>query len=134
MGACYSVELKIKVKDEQSAFNALKNFIARGEEMSINYNLDLHEQEGLSADCLENCIRIFLAQWKGHNTPLKKELGDGFTMYISDFNARYSWGSVIVMMFEEPTPYLEDDSQLYINPDNDYDLFKIIDGKCVQIH
>lgn len=134
MSACYSVELKIKVKDEQGAFNALKNLFVLGKEMNIDYSLDLHEQEGLSADCLENCIRIFLAQWKGHNTPYKKELEDGFTMYLSDFNARYGWESVMITMFKELTPYLEDNSQLYIIPDHDYDLLQVIDGKYVQVH
>ena len=38
----------------------------------------------------------------------------------SSFNASYSWEGVMVELFEEIAPFLEDGSRLLIYPDNDF--------------
>lgn len=42
------------------------------------------------------------------------------------------WESVMMEMFEELAPVLEDGSDLFINCDDGADVLVIKDGKCIQ--
>ena len=55
-------------------------------------------------------------------------------MVNSGFNASYRWEVVMIEMFKEITPYLEDKSELYIDIENDYDRLVVKKGKCIQTH
>lgn len=48
------------------------------------------------------------------------------------FDATYGWESVMMEMFEELAPVLEDGSDLFINCDDGVDVLVIKDGKCIQ--
>lgn len=78
----------------------------------------------------DDLIRVFLAEHQNDFTIVKTK--KGFTKYISGFNASYGWESVMLEMFEEISPYLENKSKLYIDCDDGIDVLVIKDGKCIQ--
>lgn len=57
---------------------------------------------------------------------------NGWTTYSNGFDATYGWESVMMEMFEELAPVLEDGSDLFINCDDGADVLVIKDGKCIQ--
>jgi len=136
MGACYSVALSIKVKNEKEAIEALKNKLARGKDERTNYHEDeWQEKTGRKLNTLENLIRIFLCDRNnGMFLVYENKKKEGFTVYDNGFDCCYGWEGVMMEMFEEIAPYLEDGSTFYIEPDNDYDLLEIKDGKVIQTH
>lgn len=126
MSACYSVELKVKVLDEQGAIKALKNHIEN--DKRTDYSLVEAAERGITTETFDDLIKIFLADCDDI------EEHKGFTYYSNDFNASYGWESVMMEMFETLTPFVEDGSKLLIYPDSDYDELIVKNGKCVQIH
>lgn len=114
MGACYSANMKIKLKDGRAANSILRKHIHK--DTRTNYNLDAFAREGIVADSFDNLMRIFLAGWK--KTPFEKTEKDGWTIYSNHFDASYGWNSVMLTMFELIKPYLEDGSQIIIGQDN----------------
>lgn len=114
MGACYSVDMKIRLKDKRAANRVLRKHIY--EDTGTNYNLDAFAREGITPDDFDNLMHIFLAGWK--KTPFEKTEKDGWTIYLNDFDASYGWTSVMLTMFELIKPYLEDGSQIIIEQDN----------------
>lgn len=54
--------------------------------------------------------------------------------YYNGFDASYGWESVMMEMFEILAPFLEDKSEMYIYPDEDYDHLTVKNGKYVQVH
>lgn len=135
MGACYSVSLRIKPKDEKKAFNLLLQGMKRNEETDqANYRLDDFEKEGTKADTLDNLLKAVLAGWPYNHFRKSGPDADGFTTYENDFEACYGWEWVMIMAFQDMAPALVDGSSFYIEPDNDYDEFIIENGKCIQKH
>lgn len=130
MGACYSVELKVKVTDTQAAVKALNEHISN--DKRTNYSLEKYAEQGITTETFDDLMRIFLAGWKRQE--VKIENYDGFTTYSNDFNASYGWESVMMEMFETLTPFLENESKLLIYPDFIYDELIVENGECVQIH
>ena len=130
MGACYSVELKVKVLDEQGAIKALNEHIAN--DKRTDYSLNAYAKEGIATETFDDLMRIFLAGLKGQEVEIAKH--KEFTYYSNDFNASYGWESVMMEMFETLTPFVKDGSKLLIYPDSDYDELIVENGKCVQIH
>ena len=59
MGACYSVKLAIRLKDEISAVHALKEYISTAD--NVNFNIEKQIKRGLTTDTFEDLIRIFLS-------------------------------------------------------------------------
>lgn len=57
---------------------------------------------------------------------------NGWTTYSNGFDATYGWESVMMEMFEELAPVLEDGSDLFINCDDGVDVLVIKYGKCIQ--
>lgn len=114
MGACYSVDMKIRLKDKGAANRVLRKHIY--EDTGTDYNLKAFAREGITPDDFDNLMRIFLAGWK--KTPFEKTEKDGWIIYSNDFDASYGWNTVMFTMFELIKPYLEDDSQIIIGQDN----------------
>lgn len=131
MGACYYVRLKVKVNDEQGAIKALNEFIIRTNK-GVDYSLDKYAQQGVTTETFDDLIKIFLAGWKHQElTITPKRI---YTYYENDFDASYGWESVMMNMFEVIAPYLKDNSELLIYPDEDYDKLVVKNGQCIQIH
>ena len=131
MGACYDVNLKVKLKNEKGAIQALNEHIKN--DKRANYSLDKYAEQGVTTETFDDLMRIFLAGWKGQEVEIT-EGKDGFTTYKNNFDASYGWESVMIEMFETLTPYLEDGSEFLIYPDSSYDKLIVKNGKFVQVH
>lgn len=127
MGQCYSVEIKARFTDEESAKKALQAKLDRHEEDHVNYNLDHFTGElGLSIDNLHDLMGIFFGGWKGRleTAPADK------TWEFADFDASYGWESLMMDAFEVIAPYMADDSEIMIWPDSGCDHGIVRNGKC----
>ena len=133
MGSCYYVKLKVKLKDKEKAIKALQDKISRADKEHINYGFDsCLKNKNYDLNVFDDLIRVFLAEHQNDFTI--EQTKRGFTKYISGFNASYGWESVMIEMFEEIAPYLEDRSKLYIDCDDGWDEFVVADGKSYQTH
>lgn len=127
MGACYSVKLAIRLKDETSAVHALKNYISTAN--NVNFNMERQIKRGLTTDTFEDLIRIFLS---GCDQEVKDifHTMDGAILYENDFCASYGWRGVMCDMFEKLAPYLKNGSTLKIY-DDDYVKLGVQDEKTI---
>ena len=127
MSACYSVNVELRVKKdcEEKVIETLQNKIKRAKEEMTDYGIKE------IPNTLKELLGIFFVSHGDYYN--YKQVG---TWYIVDsaFNASYGWESVMISMFKEITPYLENKSELYIDIDNDYDRLVIRKGQCVQTH
>lgn len=133
MGSCYYVKLKVKLKDEEKAIKALQDKISRADKEHINYGFDsCLKNKNYDLNVFDDLIKVFLVEHQNDFTieHTKKE----FTRYISGFDASYGWENVMIEMFAEIAPYLEDKSKLYIDCDDGWDEFVVADGKWYQTH
>lgn len=111
MGQCYSVELKLKYKDKQKAFESLLNYLIESKFSYFNRD-DIKEMD----DAIE-----FLLTNNVANTD------DG--VYYSAFDASYGWESVMQEGFESMIPYLKYGSKIVIYPDEGHSYLGIKNGK-----
>lgn len=130
MGACYSVTLKAKIKDEKGVVKALNEFIKN--DNKTDYSLDLYKAQGIGTETFDDLMRIFLAGWKHQEVDITEK--EGFRVYANDFNASYGWEGVMIRMFHEIVSFLEDGSELLIYPDSSYDLLSVECGEVIQLH
>lgn len=127
MGACYSVKLDLKLKEEKAAIQNLKNLLDSDE--STDYNLETAAANGISMDSMEDLIKIFLGGCeKNHITTEKTE---GFDSYSNDFDASYGWEQVLIRMFQCLLPHLENDSRMFVCIENDSYTIRAINGKSI---
>lgn len=125
MGAVFSVDMDVKIKQDQEM--ALLNAIISGTtESRINYM----ELKGLDTYKLEDVLAYYFTAY--HNEWV--DIRDGRIKINTGFDAGYSWELVMMDIFELMGPYLEDGSELYIQPDDDYDLLVIENGNVVYKH
>ncbi len=127
MSACYSVNVELRVKEdcEEKIIETLQNKIKRAKEENVNYGIEE------VPTTLKELLGIFFVE---HQEIYKyKRIGTWY-MVDSAFDASYGWESVMISMFKEIAPFLENKSELYIDIDNDYDKLVIRKGQCVQTH
>lgn len=130
MGTCYYVKLKVKLPDEEKAIKTLRDKISGGEKEYTNYVFNsCLKNKNDDLNIFDNLIRMFLVEHQ--NDFMIAKTKKGFTK-ISGFGASYGWETVILEMFEEISPYLEDKSKLFICCDDEIDLLIIKNGKCIQ--
>lgn len=129
MGACYSVNLKVNILDEDGIVKALNKHII--DDVRTNYSLDKYAAQGITTETFDDLMRILLANNQGE-VSIDKE--DKFTIYDSCFNASYGWEGIMMDWFEIMAPFLADDSQMLIFPDTDYDKLVVKNGKYMQLH
>lgn len=132
MGACYSVNLKVKFTDAEGAKDALQRKVARAQEDHTNYNLDHYRGDlGLDLDSLKGLLQVFFGGWEAR---LRPAVGKDGIYLTSDFDASYGWEGVMMEAFEDLAPYMEEGSSIKIYPDSDYDHAVVKEGKAVWIH
>ena len=127
MSACYSVNVELRVKKdcEEKVIETLQNKIKRAKEEMTDYGIKE------IPNTLKELLGIFFVSHGDYYN--YKQVGTWY-MVDSAFNASYGWESVMISIFKEITPYLENKSELYIDIDNDYDRLVIRKGQCVQTH
>ena len=98
MGACCSVTLRMKAKDEEKAYRALLDDMNLNErENRANYNFAAFRRNGNDADTLESLIRIVLADWPSCQFRKSGPDKDGFITYENDFDACYGWEYIMIL-------------------------------------
>ena len=114
MGSVYSIYSQMKFKDKNKAIKILQAKISRGKEEHTDYGLDTYRKsENLDINDIVDLFAVFF--------------GIGRM-----FDVANGWESVMMEMFEELAPVLEDGSDLFINCDDGADVLVIKDGKCIQ--
>lgn len=127
MGASYSVDLVVSLKDERKAVEILQRFMLTSD---AEFNIDKFAVIGIGTKTFDDLLRIILAGWK--STPVKIEQVGAYKKYSNDFDATYGWESVIIKAFEALVPVLRECSVLDISADDVYTGFVVTDGKLVQ--
>ena len=126
MGACYTVEMKIKISEKKKATEALHNHMLS--DKRTDYGLEEYAKIGIHADSLDHIIQIYLA---GKNKSYTMDNEDGWSYYENDFDASYGWERVLYEMFEILAPFLEDESEMTVYPDNGCTHIIIHDRQCI---
>lgn len=121
MGACYSVNLKVNIKDEKGVIEALKEHM--NNDTSAVY-------ENTDAETFDDLIRVLLADHQRKVDIFKEKK---WYYYENDFDASYGWESVMLEWFEVMAPFLKNGSRLIIYPDSGRDEVVIRNGKCVWV-
>lgn len=121
MGACYSVNLKVNIKDEKGVIKALN-------EHMNNYTRAVYENA--KAETFDDLMRILFAD---HQRKVDIWEEKKWRCYENDFDASYGWESVMLEWFEVMAPFLGDGSRLVIYPDNGRDEVVVRDGKYVWV-
>lgn len=125
MGMVYDTEFQLQIKStkEREAIDLMREFAKNNPNTGF-----------VNEDTLEDLMRLFITDkyFTHTSVPYKEE-------YIvhefgSSFEASYGWEMVMLSMFAFIAPALEDDSQCYIDCDNDYDLLVIKNGKAIWLH
>lgn len=121
MGACYSVFLKVNMKDEKGAINALNEHMVN--DTSAVYDSDAKEtfDDLMRILFAENQRKVFIYEEKQ------------FRCYENDFDASYGWERVMLEWFEVMAPFLNNGSKMVIYPDNGVDEVVVKNGKCVWV-
>lgn len=127
MGASYSVDLVVSLKDEKKAAEILQEFMRVSH---AEFNIDQFAAIGVYNRTFDDLLRIILAGWE--STPVKIEQIDDYRKYSNDFDASYGLESVVIEAFEALVPVLEDGSILDLSADDVYTGFVVTDGKLVQ--
>ena len=103
MGQCYSVDLKIKLKDAD-AFVRLTREFADANGWSQDYKDELTGINGI--------INFIVGDGS-----VDVHYENGFPVFRGEFDASYSWDSVLENWFGAVAPSLEDGSEIEVAPD-----------------
>lgn len=110
MGSVYSIHSQMKFKDKDKAIKILQAKISRGEEEHTDYGLDTYRKsENLDINDIDDLIAVFIGIGRMFDVANDD---NGWTTYSNGFDATYGWESVMMEMFEELAPVLEDGSDL----------------------
>ena len=128
MGACYSVNLKVNIKDEKGVIKALKEHMEK--DTRAVYNIEEYAENGITTETFDDLMKILFAdlQRKVDIWEEKK-----WRCYENDFDASYGWESVMLEWFEVMAPFLGNGSGLIIYPDSGRDEVVVRDGKYVWV-
>lgn len=107
MGQTYSVCLTAKVKNE-------KKFVR----MSVNYLVGGHVLSCKGEDLTTSIGNIKCVMAASQEMFDEEPVVDGWSEYRSDFDAGYSWESIIYEWFQAVAPALEDGSEIEVYPDS----------------
>ena len=131
MGSVYSIYSQMKFKDKNKAIKILQAKIQQRKRKSILIMdwIHIRKSENLDINDIDDLIAVFIGIGKMFDVANDD---DGWTTYSNGFDATYGWESVMMEMFEELAPVLEDGSDLFINCDDGVDVLVIKDGKCIQ--
>ena len=120
MGVCYSVNLDMAYKKKGSVRGALIKFIDSRE------NTVFPQRKDDDLDSLLLCLFPRGTSITGGYSNTKRL---GRKLLKSDFDASYSWKSVMYDAFDAIAPFLKDGSIFECWPDNDYVRGVVKDGE-----
>ena len=114
MGACYYVEMKIYKKDATKCEKALHNYM---KEIKIEH----------CGSTFDEMLQALLCAIREDSKYEKRDEN----YYSCTFSASYRWETVVHNAFYAMSPYLLDGSTVYIEPDNDFYLLIMKNGRCI---
>ena len=135
MGDCYSVELRIKLRNSTAAnMQSIMREWMREKERGIGladgytvsgvrWHLAHCRKSGIRPDSLSGICKILLAFNQGNCR--YETTDDGFKVFRSGFNASYSWYDIMVEAFRTMSWALAEGSSLKIDRDEGIDTFEI---------
>lgn len=131
MSACYDVYLNAKIKEDElnNLVNILKKRILK-ENVAVNYSLKLARNNGLSFNNITDILSIVFSQRKVNEVKIYNNV----LKIQSGFNASYGWEMIMIDTFYDMSKYLEDNSSLYFDIENEYDYLIVKDDQVIQIH
>ena len=124
MGQCYTVYLKVQFNNEEGAIKALRDKIANGGKKDVD---DIAREEKLDLNTIDGLLRHYYGNGEDNH-----KWTEGYPdpeWLCGDFNATYSWESVMMEAFEAMAPYLKNGSEIKIYPDSGVDHAVIKKGK-----
>lgn len=130
MGACYSVNLNITLRNETAAIKAMQEYIKK-EQFHINFGLEDNRKRGIGIGTFADLLQIFFSSCNGPVNDVLRE--DDHIVYDSDFDASYSWESVMTEIFDCIAPFLEDESSLGIYSDNEKIQLVVKNGIVLEV-
>lgn len=110
MGDCFSISLNITLKNEAAAVRVMQEYIQN--KPYVNFGLEENQKRGIGTDNFNDLIRIFFSSCNG--TVIDVARNEDIISYNADFDATYSWKSVMLDIFGSIAPFLEDGSELNI--------------------
>lgn len=116
MGDCFSISLNITLKNEAAAVRVMQEYIQN--KPYVNFGLEENQKRGIGTDNFNDLIRIFFSSCNG--TVIDVARNEDIISYNADFDATYSWKSVMLDIFGSIAPFLEDGSELNISSIDDY--------------
>lgn len=124
MGATYAVELKAIVKNgkKNAVEDQMKKYMSTIDCFKERHHVDVYTLE-------LNSLLYWL--FAGHQNMYESDIVDNNIYVKSYFDATCSWERVMYEMFEKIAPFLEDDSELIVCPDNDRSSCVVKDDKMV---
>ena len=130
MGDCYSVELRVKLrKSTKSNMQGLMRQWMREEaegtdaRAGVNWCLAEYRRHGIRPDSFAGICKILLAFQQGDAKHIVDK--EGFDLYVSGFNASYSWRCVMVNAFFKMAWALDEGSRLEIDRDGGHETYEI---------
>lgn len=127
MSACYGISFVVTIKEEneQKVIETLQERIKKAKEDNVNYGIKE------IPNTFKELLEIFFVE---HQKMFNFRRVGNMWFVDSGFNASYGWECVMLNMFKDIAPYLENKSELTIDIDNDYDYLVVKNGKAIQKH
>lgn len=97
----------------------------------INFGLEDNRKRGIGIGTFADLLQIFFSSCNGPVNDVLRE--DDHIVYDSDFDASYSWESVMTEIFDCIAPFLEDESSLGIYPDNEKIQLVVKNGIVLEV-
>lgn len=132
MGTCYSANVKLKFKEEDS-----QKILAKMEEcyqnhlsQRVNFGIELYPFKSPSS--IEDYMALYFVSHQRMYDLEKRRWKNGKVTYSvkTAFDASYGWECVMLDLFEGLAEYLERGSILDMWPDNYHETYRIKDGKA----
>ena len=133
MGACYSVEMRVKIdpKSIPAATAALKDVADHEERYNANFMWEKWDAEVGHPETFDDYINFFLAGWKSQ--PVRKSIAKpGDIIYDNGFSASYGWQSIMEEAFKAIAPYLKTWSRLDVWGDSWHNYIYVKNGKIIE--
>ena len=133
MGACYSVQFKIRIEEgcEDKVFKELKHFIETEDGDGADFKLDKVKAFGNNMETYLDLLKIFFSTCSKPAKDITIE-SNGCLSYDNDFDASYGWFSIMEEAIYTISTYLDDCSYFCIESDDESELYVIKDGDVIE--
>ena len=133
MGACYSVQFKIRIEEgcEDKVFEELKHFIETEDGDGADFKLDKVKAFGNNMETYLDLLKIFFSTCSKPAKDITIE-SNGCLSYDNDFDASYGWFAIMEEAIYTISSYLDDCSYFCIESDDESELYVIKGGDVIE--